>query len=89
MEAVLAGWPMVALADGRIVYQRNQVHLASFHPLALALLDTGRPDEVALYPPRPGREIRRAHVDRLRAVYAADWCSAHNRPEMRSGSTSA
>ena len=69
VRAVLAGWPMAALADGRIVYQRNQVHFAPFHPLALALLDTRRPGEVSLYPPRPVREIRRAHVDRLRAVY--------------------
>ena len=80
VRAVLAGWPVAQLADGRLVYQRNQVHFASFHPVALALLDARRPKEIALYPPRPLREIRRAHVDRLRGVYTAAWCNAHNHP---------
>jgi hypothetical protein len=80
VRAVLAGWPVATLADGRLVYQRNQVHFASVHPVALALLDARRPGEIALYPPRPLREIRRAHVDRLRGVYTAAWCNAHNHP---------
>lgn len=80
VRAVLAGWPVATLADGRLVYQRNQVHFASFHPVALALLDARGPKETALYPPRPLREIRRAHVDRLRGVYTAAWCNAHNHP---------
>lgn len=80
VRAVLAGWPVATLADGRLVYQRNQVHFASFHPVALALLDARRPKEIALYPPRPPREIRRAHVDRLRGVYTEAWCNAHNHP---------
>lgn len=79
VRGVLAGWPVAILADGRLVYQRNQVHFASFHPVALALFDDRR-GETALYPPRPGREIRRAHVDRLRSVYTPDWCRAHNHP---------
>src|SRR5437870_4711593 len=45
---------------------------------ALALFDPRRPPEIALYPPRPAGEIRRAHVDRLRDVYTAAWCNAHN-----------
>lgn len=80
VRAVLAGWPVATLADGRLVYQRNQVHFASVHPVALALLDARRPGEIALYPPRPLREIRRAHVDRLRGVYTAAWCNARNHP---------
>lgn len=80
VRAVLAGWPVATLADGRLVYQRNQVHFASVHPVALALLDARQPGEIALYPPRPLREIRRAHVDRLRGVYTAAWCNAHNHP---------
>ena len=80
VRAVLAGWPVATLADGRLVYQRNQVHFAAVHPVALALLDTRRPGEIALYPPRPTRELRRAHVDRLRAVYTAAWCNAHHHP---------
>ncbi len=80
VRAVLAGWPVATLADGRLVYQRNQVHFASVHPVALALLDSRRPGEIALYPPRPLREIRRAHVDRLRGVYTAAWCNARNHP---------
>jgi len=78
VRAVLAGWPVAALADGRLVYQRNQVHFASVHPVVLALFDPRRPPEIALYPPRPAGEIRRAHVDRLRDVYTAAWCNAHN-----------
>jgi hypothetical protein len=70
---------MAALADGRIVYQRNQVHFAPFHPLSLALLDTRRRSEVSLYPPRPVRELRRGHVDRLRAVCTSDRCNTHSR----------
>lgn len=54
------------LAGGRArgraaVYQRNQVHVASFHPVALALWGSG-PAETPLYPPRPARGLRRAHV---------------------------
>jgi hypothetical protein len=79
VRGVLAGWPVAALADGRLVYQRNQVHFASFHPVALALFDDRR-GETALYPPRPARGMRRAHVDHLRGVYTAVWCSAHNHP---------
>jgi hypothetical protein len=80
VRAVLAGWPVATLADGRLVYQRNEVHFAAVHPVALALLDARRPRETALYPPRPPGEIRRAHVDRLRSVYTAAWCNAHNHP---------
>ena len=80
VRAVLAGWPVATLADGRLVYQRNQVHFASFHPVALALLDARGPKETALYPPRPLREIRRAHVDRLRGLYTTAWCNTHNHP---------
>src|SRR5258708_25059788 len=80
VRAVLAGWPVATLADGRLVYQRNQVHFASVHPVALALLDARRPGEIALYPPPPLRGVRRAHVDRLRGVYTAAWCNARNHP---------
>jgi len=79
VRGVLAGWPVAALADGRLVYQRNQVHFASFHPVALALWDGGAA-ETTLYPPRPARGLRRAHVDHLRGAYTADWCRAHNHP---------
>jgi len=77
---VLAGWPVATLSDGRLVYQKNQVHFASFHPVALALFDARRPTEVSLYPPRPVRAVRRAHVARMRAVYTPAWCKAHNHP---------
>jgi hypothetical protein len=79
VRGVLAGWPVATLADGRLVYQRNQVHFASFHPVALALFDDRR-GETALYPPRPARGMRRAHVDHLRGVYTTAWCNAHNHP---------
>jgi hypothetical protein len=80
VRAVLAGWPVAALADGRLVYQRNQVHFAPVHPVALALFDARRPREIALYPPRSPRGIRRAHVDHLRGLYTAVWCNAHHHP---------
>ena len=80
LRGVLAGWPVAKLADGRIVYQENQVHFASFHPVALALFDprsgTGRP----LYPLRPYQRVRLAHVERMRRVYTPAWCSRRNHP---------
>src|SRR3984893_549146 len=78
VRAVLAGWPVATLGDGRLVYQRNQVHFSAVHPGALSL--ARGPREIALSPPRPPGEIRRAHVDRLRSVYTAAWCNAHNHP---------
>jgi hypothetical protein len=79
VRAVLAGWPVATLADGRIVYQRNQVHFAAVHPVALALFDPRRPD-LALYPRQPYGPARAAHVDRMRAAYSPAWCAAHNHP---------
>jgi hypothetical protein len=80
VRGVLAGWPVATLADGRLVYQRNQVHFASFHPVALAVFDPRRPSDVALYPPRRVQEIRRAHIARMRSVYTPEWCRTHNHP---------
>lgn len=80
VRGVLAGWPVVTLADGRIVYQRNQVHFASFHPVALALFDPRRGTDLTLYPRKPYRAARAAHVARMRAVYSPAWCNAHNHP---------
>jgi len=80
VHGVLAGWPLVTLADGRIVYQRNQVHFASFHPVALALFDPRRGTDLRLYPLRPHRAARAAHVARMRAVYSPAWCNARNHP---------
>src|SRR5258705_5119812 len=80
VRAVLAGWPVVTLADGRIVYQRNQVHFAAVHPMALALFDPRRPAELALYPRKPYRPTRTAHIPRMRAVYTPDLDSAQNTP---------
>ncbi len=80
LRGVLAGWPVSTLADGRIIYQRNQVHFASFHPVALALFDPRRGTDLTLYPRRPYRAARAAHVARMRSVYSTAWCSAHNHP---------
>jgi hypothetical protein len=80
VRAVLAGWPVVTLADGRIVYQRNQVHFAAVHPVALALFDPRGPGDVTLYPRAPRQKIRREHVARMRATYTATWCNVHNHP---------
>jgi hypothetical protein len=80
VRGVLAGWPVVTLADGRIVYQRNQIHFASFHPVALALFDPRRGTDLTLYPRRPYRAARAAHVARMWRVYSPAWCNAHNHP---------
>jgi hypothetical protein len=80
VRAVLAGWPVVTLADGRLVYQRNQIHFAPVHPVALALFDPRRLLEVPLYPRKPYQQIRVAHVARMRATYTEAWCNAHNHP---------
>ncbi len=80
VRAVLAGWPVVALADGRLVYQRNQIHFAPVGPVALALFDPRRLRHVPLYPRAPYQPIRVAHVARMRAVYTDAWCNAHNHP---------
>ena len=81
VRAVLAGWPVVTFADGRLVYQRNQVHFAPVHPVALGLWDPRRPrDDVSVYPRPPYQAVRRAHVERMRARYADDWCRVRNHP---------
>lgn len=80
VRGVLAGWPVATLADGRIVYQRNQIHFASFHPVALALFDPRRGTDLTLYPRKPYRAARAAHVARMRSVYSPAWCSVHNHP---------
>ena len=71
---------MATLADGRIVYQRNQVHFASVHPVALALFDPRRPGNVPVYPRKPYQAIRSAHIARMRATYTEAWCNARNHP---------
>ena len=81
VRAVLAGWPVVTFADGRLVYQRNQVHFAPVHPVALGLWDPRRPrDDVSVYPREPYQAVRRAHVELMRARYTDDWCRVRNHP---------
>jgi hypothetical protein len=79
VRAVLAGWPVATFADGRLVYQRNQVHFAPVHPVALALFDL-RGGETALYPPRPPCGLRLARIERNRALFTESWCRAHDHP---------
>ena len=80
VSAVLAGWPVAKLPDGRLVYQRNQIHFASFHPVALAIHDPRGPADVELYPRRPYQAARLAQVARMRQAYTSQWCNAHNHP---------
>lgn len=80
VRGILAGWPVATLADGRIVYQRNQVHFASVHPVALAIFDPRRGTDLTLYPPNPHRAARAAHVARMRSVYSPAWCNTRNHP---------
>ena len=79
VRGVLAGWPVATLADGRLVYQRNQVHFAPVRPVALALFDL-RARETTLYPPRPARGLRLAQIEGRRALFTDAWCRAHNHP---------
>lgn len=80
VRGVLAGWPVATFADGRIVYQRSQVHFASFRPVALALFDPRGPADLTLYPRKPYQAARAAHVARMRSVYEEPWCRARNHP---------
>jgi hypothetical protein len=80
LRAVLPGWPLATLPDGRIVYHRNQIHFASFHPLALDLFDPAGLTDLPLYPRKPYQAARLAHITRMRQVYTDPWCSARNHP---------
>jgi hypothetical protein len=80
LRAVLAGWPMAALPDGRVVYQRNQIHFQAVHPLGLGLFDPARLADTPLYPQRPDSPTRAAHVARMRQAYTEEWCRPRNHP---------
>lgn len=80
LRAVLPGWLVATLPDGRLVYHRNQVHFASFHPLALRLFDPGRVTDAPLHPRKPYQAVRLDHIARMRRVYTPAWCAAHNHP---------
>src|SRR5262249_859504 len=83
VRGVLGGWPVAELPDGRLVYQRNQVHFAAVHPLAPGLRgswDRAAPVGVALYPRRPYQALRQAHMARMRALYTDAWCAPRNHP---------
>jgi hypothetical protein len=53
LKRELDGWPLLALDDGRVVFERSMVHFAPAHGGALALYDPVADREDALYPP-PG-----------------------------------
>jgi hypothetical protein len=80
LRAVLPGWPVATLPDGRLVYHGNQVHFASVHPLALRLFDPSRVIDAPLHPRKPYRVIRLGHIARMRQVYTPAWCAARNHP---------
>jgi hypothetical protein len=80
LRAVLAGWPVAGLPDGRIVYRRNQVHFAAVHTLELGLFDPVRGVDTPLYPRRPYQAVRTAHVARMRQAYTDAWCAPRNHP---------
>jgi hypothetical protein len=80
LKAVLAGWPMVDLPNGPFVYQRNQIHFAAVHPLALHLFDPARLTDTRIYPRKPYQPIRAAHIAKMQRVYTDAWCATHNHP---------
>jgi hypothetical protein len=47
----LDGWIVLALDDGRVVFNRSMRHFAPTHAEALALYDTAADREISLYPP--------------------------------------
>jgi len=54
----LDGWPMLVLADGRVVFHRSMIHFSPAHAGALALYDPASDREEALYPPAEARNER-------------------------------
>jgi hypothetical protein len=54
----LDGWPMLVLADGRLVFHRSMIHFSPAHAGALALYDPVSDREAPLYPP-PGVDNER------------------------------
>ena len=52
LKRELDGWPVLALDDGRVVFQRSMVHFAPAHGGALALYDPVADREEPLYPPQ-------------------------------------
>jgi hypothetical protein len=80
LRAVLPGWPIAGLPDGRIVYQKSQVHFAAVHPMELVLFDPNRLADVPLYPRPPHQAVRAAHVARMRQAYTDAWCAPRNHP---------
>lgn len=50
LKRVLDGWPVLALADGRMVFKRSMVHFAPVHAEVLALYDPKIDRESTLYP---------------------------------------
>jgi hypothetical protein len=54
----LDGWPMLVLADGRLVFHRSMIHFSPAHAGALALYDPVSNREAPLYPP-PGVDNQR------------------------------
>jgi hypothetical protein len=80
LRAVLPGWPVATLPDGRIVYRKNQVHFAAAHMVVLRLFEPGRLLDTPLHPRKPYQAVRAAHVARMRHAYTEAWCAAKNHP---------
>lgn len=51
LKRELDGWPLLALDDGRVVFERSMVHFAPAHGGALALYDPVADRQDSLYPP--------------------------------------
>ena len=71
-----------AQTDGRIVFEKSEVHFAAVHPTVLALYVPHSRRETALFPPNPFPPVFSKHAAKLREFYAShkNWCNKNNDP---------
>ena len=82
LEASLDGWLVGQLGEGKLIYQRSEVHFAPVHPTELALYDLRTKHDVTIFPPKPESAIRKARAAQLAEFYQAnkDWCTKNDDP---------
>jgi hypothetical protein len=82
LKKVLAGWVLAAFADGRVIYQNNEIHFAPVHAAKVSQFDPRSGQDIEIYPRKPFQEIRAAHIAKITGYFAhnPDWCNAHNNP---------
>ena len=64
------GWTVATLRDGRVVFEASQSHTRYGYRTELSLYDPGNRRSRVFYPPRPVPALRRAYLEKFRAVCA-------------------